>query len=155
LIGADNLIYQRIYIRNVPDELSRLIEIEQAQEVLQQTARCQARMINWSLQLARAESSDSGNSVKEEVKMSPEGIRQIAVSPSDFHSRLRTALLANLNRSIVELYQLCDEEEDISVCLDAISLFERGGRDFKVLSDRLSDRRNAGLDQKSVGTSRA
>jgi S phase cyclin A-associated protein in the endoplasmic reticulum len=71
-------------------------------------------------------------------------------SSSDYHRRLRTALLANLNRSIADLYQLCDEEEDILMCVDATSLFERGVSDFRVLSDRLSARKKVGLDQNSV-----
>ena len=69
---------------------------------------------------------------------------------SDYHRRLRTALLANLNRSIADLYQLCDEEEDILMCVDATSLFERGAVDFRVLSERLNARKKAGIDQNSV-----
>ena len=130
--------------------MSKLIEIEQAQEILQREARCQARMINWSLQLARAESNDYCCNTKEDITGINEISGQVAVPSATFHSRLRSALLANLTRSIVELYQLCDEEEDILVCSDAISLFARGGRDFNVLSDRLNERRRAGIDQNSV-----
>lgn len=130
--------------------MSKLIEIEQAQEVLQREARCQARMINWSLQLARAESNDYCCNTKVDSTGMNEISGQVALPATTFHSRLRSALLANLTRSIVELYQLCDEEEDILVCSDAISLFARGGRDFNVLSDRLNERRRARTDQTSV-----
>ena len=70
-------------------------------------------------------------------------------TPVTFESRLRASLFANVNRSIDELYQVCEEECDEQMCCDAMNLFERSGRDFRLLTDRIDEQTRFGLDKRS------
>ena len=80
------------------------------------------------------------------------GIRNNPIPVVNFGSRLHATLFANVNRSIDELYQLCEEEGNEEMCQDGLDLLERSGRDFRLLSDRIDEQRKFGLDQ-SAGIS--
>lgn len=63
------------------------------------------------------------------------------------------ALIVDISCGIDELHQQCEAEFDEQMCQDAISLFERSGRDFKLLIERIDEQRRFDLKHSS-GVSR-
>jgi hypothetical protein len=111
--------------RRLPNDLSRRLEIELTKEI---AARNHSRTINKTLQRANSEKGViKNNDIIETAEIG---------TAATFQSRLWTALFGNVNRSIDELYRLCEEEGDAEMCLEAENLFERSGRDFKKLTER-------------------
>ena len=59
-------------------------------------------------------------------------------------------LFSNLNRAIDELYEMCEEEEDIQICSDSMNIFEGSSRDFRKLIERIESQKRF-----SVGTNKS
>lgn len=131
--------------RRVPNELP--------QEMIQQEGSNanQTRMSNRNIQRTIAHSNDnSTNSERtKEGNRVPEDTVATLGSHATFQSRLWTALFQNVNRSIDELYQLCDEQGEEEMCLEAMDMFERSGRDFKKLAEKMEVQRKFVSNQSS------
>jgi len=61
--------------------------------------------------------------------------------------RVWKMLFSNTNRSVDELYYLCEEEGNEEKCREAIVFLERAGRDFEKLIERMSEQRKFESDQ--------
>jgi hypothetical protein len=48
-------------------------------------------------------------------------------------------IMSNINRSVDELYYLCEDERDEIKCREVISFLERAGHDFDKLIDRIGE----------------
>ena len=49
--------------------------------------------------------------------------------------------MANISRSVDELYYLCEDERDEQKCREIISFLERAGYDFDKLIERIGEQR--------------
>ena len=58
-------------------------------------------------------------------------------------------IMSNINRSVDELYYLCEDERDELKCKEVISFFERAGYDFDKLIDRIGEQRKFERNQTS------
>eukprot|EP01036_Dinobryon_divergens_P028672 gene28672-37656_t len=56
-------------------------------------------------------------------------------------NKLWRVLFSNVNRSVDELYDMCEEEEDEQRCKDAIDIMERSSRDFRKLIERIEEQK--------------
>lgn len=139
--------YPFLSVRRVPNEMPIKAEAEQSKE----TKAMALESKNTKTASPKQSKTDNENdSPKVASPRASESARSTPRTPATFESRLRASLFANVNRSIDELYQLCEEECDAQMCLDAVTIFERSGRDFRLLTDRIDDMAQYGLDRKGV-----
>ena len=72
-------------------------------------------------------------------------VNQTPVTPgseegaSSRKAKMWKLIMFNINRSVDELYYLCEDEGDEFKCKEVISLFERAGHDFDKLIDRIGE----------------
>ena len=64
-------------------------------------------------------------------------------------AKIWKVLMNNINRSVDELYYLCEDEGDEFKCKEVISMFERAGHDFDKLIDRIGEQRKFEANQTS------
>lgn len=59
----------------------------------------------------------------------------------DFQDRYWQMLYNNIEHAVDELYDLCEEEEDVNRCLEAINMFNQTTRDFTKLIEKIQAQR--------------
>lgn len=62
-------------------------------------------------------------------------------SASNTKIKLWKTIMSNINRSVDELYYLCEDEPDETKCREVIAFLERAGYDFEKLIDRIGEQR--------------
>jgi hypothetical protein len=68
---------------------------------------------------------------------------------SNGKSKTWRSIMANISRSVDELYYLCEDERDESKCREIISFMERAGYDFDKLIERIGEQRKFESSQTS------
>ena len=60
---------------------------------------------------------------------------------SNTKNKIWRLIMANISRSVDELYYLCEDERDEQKCREIISFLERAGYDFDKLIERIGEQR--------------